>query len=270
MLGLRELQSRFFTSIARSPGTGPTSFDTKLINCVEGRGQLGAEERINIYAEMYFARLVDVLENDFPRVSALVGCERFHELASQYLARYPSTHPSLRYLGRFFPEFLEEHITTVDMPFLGDLATLEWERVDVFDAVDAEPLRVEHLQNITPEEWPTLRFQLIPALRVIQCKWPVYEIWNAAEMEEASAIVAGVRPEPTVLRIWRNEFSVYHAKIDTIEQTALTCLLSDKPFAAVCAAVEEITPEADATTTVVGGLLLRWIEDGVLACFSDD
>lgn len=268
MLGLRELQARFFDSIARSPGAGSGSFDPMLVNCVEGRDQLGAEERINIYAEMYFARLVDVLKSDFPRVAALLGCERFHEAVSQYLARYPSTHPSLRYLGRCFPRFLEDCATTVDMPFLSDLAALEWGRIEVFDALDVEPLRIEHLQNLASEEWPTLRFQLIPSLRIIQCRWPVYEIWNVTETEEATAMIANVHPEPTVLRIWRDDFSVYHTKIDIIEQTALSCLLSDKPFAAVCAALEKVAPDGDATA-MVGGLLLRWIEDGILACFSE-
>jgi hypothetical protein len=268
MLGLRELQSRFFDSIARSPGTGPSNFDPMLVNCVEGRGELGGEARINIYAEMYFARLVDVLESDFSRVAALLGCERFHEVVSQYLTCYPSRHPSLRHLGRFFPRFLANCALTVDLPFLGDLAALEWGRVEAFDALDAEPLRIEHLQNLSSEQWPMLKFRLIPALQIIQCEWPVYEIWNMAETEENAAMIASVRPEPTTLRIWRNDFSVYHTKIDVIEQTALNCFLSDQPFASVCAALEEVAPNGDATAAI-GGLLLRWIEDGILSCFSD-
>ena len=96
----------------------------------------------------------------------------------------------------------------------------------------------------------------------------MHEIWNVAETEAEPPMTPSLRPEPTALRIWRNGFSVYHTKIDIIEQTALSCLLSDKPFATVCAAVEEITRDGDATAAV-GGLLLRWIEDGVLTCFSD-
>ena len=173
MLDLRELQSRFFDSIARLPGRSPSSFDPILVHYVEDHDRLEARERINIYAEMYFARLVDVLRSDFPRVAALLGCERFHEVVSQYLARYPSTHPSLRYLGRFFPEFLAGCATVADLPLLSDLAALEWGRVEVFDALDVEPLRIEHLQNLSSEQWPTLQFRLIPALRIIRCEWQV-------------------------------------------------------------------------------------------------
>ncbi|MGE0683076.1 MAG: DUF2063 domain-containing protein [Candidatus Binatia bacterium] len=268
MLSLHELQSRFFASLARTPGGGQAYFDPVLVNCVRGQGQLGAEERINVYAEMYFARLVDVLKNDFPRVAALLGCERFHEIASQYLARYPSTHPSLRYLGHRFPDFLKDCAETTDLPFLGELATLEWARVEVFDALDTEPLRVEHLQHLAPEGWPALKFQVIPAFRVLHSEWPEHAIWHAAEAEDALSVLEHVQPEKTTLRIWRANFFVYHAKMDVVEQTALNCLLADQPFASVCAVLEDVvSPEESAST--VGGLLLRWIEDGILACFPE-
>jgi hypothetical protein len=268
MLSLHELQSRFFASLARTPGGGPAYFDPVLINHVEGHARLGAQERINIYAEMYFARLVDVLKSDFPRVAALLGCERFHEVVSHYLARYPSTHPSLRYIGHCFPDFLKDCAETVDLPFLADVATLEWARGEVFDALDTEPLRVEHLQHLAPDEWPALKLQVIPAFRILYSEWPVHTIWQAAEAEDALSILEDIQPEKTTLRIWRANFSVYHTKMDVIEQTALHCLLTDQPFASVCAVLEDIVSPEEAASTV-GGLLLRWIEDGVLARFPE-
>lgn len=263
MLSLRELQSRFFASLASTPGGGPAYFDPMLINCIEGHEPLGAEERINIYAEMYFARLVDVLKSDFPRVAALLGCERFHAVVSRYLARYPSTHPSLRYLGHHVPGFLKDCTETAGLPFLSDLATLEWARIEVFDDLDTEPLRVEHLQQLTPNEWPMLKFQVIPAFRIVHSEWPAHTIWHTAEAEDALSLLEDIQPEKTTLRIWRANFSVYHTKMDVVEQTALNCLLANQPFAAVCAALEDVVSPEEAAATV-GGFLLRWIEDGIL------
>jgi hypothetical protein len=269
MLSLRELQSRFFTSLAHTPGGGPSGFDPVLIDCVEGNGRLRAQERVNIYAEMYFARLVEVLKSDFPRVAALLGCDRFHAIVSEYLARYPSTHPSLRYLGRFFPGFLKGYPETADFSFLGDLAALEWARVEVFDAVDAEPLQVEQLQRIAPGEWPTLQFQIIPAFQIVHSAWPVHEIWNVAGTEETLSLLKEMSPEKTTLRIWRENFSVYHAKMDSVEQTAIHCLLTEQPFASVCVALEDVASVEDAASAV-GSLLLRWIEDGILKRFTKE
>jgi len=262
MLALRDLQSRFFRSLARQPGAGPMSFDPLLVGCVESRGPLVASERLDIYAQMYFSRLVDVLQSDFPRTTTVLGCERFHAVAADYLAQYPSTDPSLRHLGRNFAAFLQEQADIADLPFLSDLAALEWTRLTVFDAPDSIPLRIEHLQSLTPEQWPTLRFQTIPALQITRHEWPAHAVWEAAEEEARDW--QDLQPEPTVLKVWRDGFSVYHASIDTPELMALERFLAGTPFAAVCAALETVLP-AEEAASIIGSLLLRWIEDGILA-----
>lgn len=264
MLSLHELQSRFFDSLARLPGAGLVSFDPVVVATVEARGQLGSEARVDIYAQMYYARLFEVVKGDFPRTAAILSCDRFHEIVSAYLAQHPSTHPSLRQLGRLFPAFLQGCPESIDLPFLSELAALEWARIEVFDAPDAAPLLVEHLQTIHPEDWPTLTLQLIPAFQLVESQWPVYEIWKAAEEEEHTLNVDDIVLEPSVLRVWREGFSVYHAKLDSIEQAALHGVIAGAPFAAICEALEEQLSAEEAATTV-GSLLLRWIDDGILA-----
>jgi len=260
MLSLHELQTYFFHSIARVPG-GSSHFDPLLIRSVEGKGLLGPEERIDIYAQMYYARLLTVLHEDFPRVAAILGCARFDAIVRPYLACYPSTHPSLRHLGHHFPVFLDTRTEAESLPFLGDLARLEWTRLEVFDAPDAEPLSINHLQNIAPDEWPDLRFHVIPAFQVFQSNWPMHEIWATAEEETPNREC--LRQEKTTLRVWRQDFTVYHTRIDAIEQVALDHVLAGEPFATVCAALESLLPAEEAVSTV-GSLLLRWIEDGLL------
>ncbi len=264
MLSLPELQSRFFASLARSPGAGPVSFDPLVVALVEGRDPLGSAARIDIYAQMYYARLFEVVKGDFPRTAAILGCDRFHEVVSGYLGQHPSTHPSLRHLGRLFPAFLQSRLESVELPFLSELAALEWARVEVFDAPDAAPLLIEHLQTIQPEAWPALTFQLIPAFRLVKSQWPIHEIWKAAEEEEQALNVDDIAPEPLVLRVWREGFSVYHTKLDSVEQAALHGVMAGASFAAICEALEEKLSAEEAATTV-GSLLLRWIEDRVLA-----
>jgi hypothetical protein len=261
MPSLRELQSSFFNSIAHVPGGGSANFDPGLVYLVEGRGQLGPQERINIYAQMYYVRLLEVLHEDFPQVATILGCERFDEVVRVYLACHPSTHPSLRYLGRHFAAFLDTRPEVASLPFLSDLARLEWMREEVFDAPDAEPLRLEHLQGLSADEWPDLRFQFIPAFQVLQSEWPVHEIWAAAE--EGTLDRGCARLEKTALRVWRDGFAVYHAKMDAIEPVALAGVQAGKPFTAICAALEFIVPSEEAASAM-GSLLLRWIEDGIL------
>src|SRR5690242_10865637 len=130
---LRELQAAFWRSIATRPGDGAPEGD--LLGVVRG-GRLAPADRVGVYASMYLWRLVDALAEDFPKVAAALGRERFADVVRAYLARHPSTEPSVRHLGRALPAFL----VGVEPAWLADLARLEWTRLDVFDAPDAAPL----------------------------------------------------------------------------------------------------------------------------------
>ena len=263
MLSLRDLQSRFFYSIARpirSPEEEWQGFDPLLLQVIHTQGKLGAEARLDIYAQMYCARLLDALQEDFPRVAAILGEEDFREIGRAYLRQFPSSHPSLRYLGTHFAEFLTTRPVGTSLPFLGDLARLERMRLDVFDAPDAEPLRLEDLQVIPAEAWATVRFRLIPALLMLTCAWPVQQIWK----DEGFTLSDKLQPMSTVLRVWRQDFTVYQASMDAIEQAALTVMQAGESFASVCTTVEPLVNPSEDVSATVGSLLLRWIEDGIL------
>jgi hypothetical protein len=256
MLSLRELQRAF--SAALAPGGAETAaIDPALLASISGRGALDPAQRLEIYADMYRARLVDVLREDFPRILAILGDEEFGALAARYLVRHPSTHPSVRHVGRRFADFVAGEVSA---PFLGDLARLEWARVEVFDAPDAEPLSLSDLRSIAPEDWPALEFQPIPACLVIECAWPVHEIWAAGE---APVSTADVRPEPCTIRVWREGWSVCHAAMGDLERRAFPALQRGEPFGALCAGLEDALASADAAHDV-GALLMRWLEDGLL------
>jgi hypothetical protein len=261
MLSLRELQLRFAAALAPIGGR----IDPALLALVNGRADLGAVERLEIYADMSRARLVDVLHDDFPRVAAALGDDDFRTLACRYLARHPSAHPSVRHVGHRFADFVAGE--TVGPPFLGDLARLEWARAEVFDAPDAEPLRLPDLESVPAAQWPMLRLRLIPACRVIACAWPVHEVWSALD---AGATVAELcdRPKATTIRVWREDWSVSHAAMGELERRAFPLLHRGEPFAALCAALDADL-DAETAARAVGSLLMRWLEDRLLARPSD-
>lgn len=262
MLSLRDLQSRFFYSIARPVRFDSEEwqgFDSLLVQAIQTQGQLGPQGRLDIYAQMYCARLLDALMEDFPRVAAIIGEDKFRDLGRAYLRHHPSTQPSLKYLGLHFAEFLATQDAGATFPFLCDLARLERTRGDVFDASDSEVLRLEDLQNIPAEAWATIRFPIIPALATLTCAWPVQQVWK----DDSFTTSDELQPAMTVLRVWRKDFVVYQAGMDAVEQAALTALQAGEPFAAVCEAIELLVTTDDVSTTV-GSLLLRWIEDGVI------
>jgi hypothetical protein len=244
---LRDLQALFWAALNGRQ-------DAALEAVVASTPGLTAADRVAIYAEMYFARLRDVLAEDFEKTAAALGPERFTAVVRAYLAAHPSGHPSVRHVGRHLAAFLAAEPPAGGPPWLADMARLEWARVEVFDAPDAQPVAMDDLRGVPEAEWPGVRLRPIPALEVVESGWPLHVIWRDGGYAP---------PTRTVLRVWRQEGAVYHCAMDDLEQAALDRLRAGATFGEVCQALADLGPaEAPAEA---GALLARWIEDGLIA-----
>jgi hypothetical protein len=246
---LREIQRGFWASLH----TGDP--DPTLARAILPSATLAPLERIDIYQTMYFWRLHEVLREDFPKLRKALG-DDFAALARRYLARHPSEAPSVRHLGAQLATFLATDPLADERPWLSELARLERARVDVFDASDAVPLRAADLAAIPPDDWADLRFTVVPAVEILRTAWPVHEVWTAP--------LSTPSPRATTLRVWRQDFAVFHAAIDAVERAAFDALSEGRSFAEVCEAVAAHAPPETAAQEA-GSLLVRWIEDGLVA-----
>ncbi len=255
MPSLRALQRAFFRAL-ESGAAGSTAPDAELLAVVRGSAGFDPSARLDVYAQMYWMRIADALREDYPRLAAIVGDHGFHALARAYLAGAPSRHPSLGHVGDGFADFLEGRAGVP--PFAADLARLEWARGRVFTAADAPLLTLDELRALAPGDWGTLRLRTIPALALLELRWPAHEVW-AADTGSPPACEA----RATSLRVWRDESHVYHAPLDVVERAALPALEAGTTFADVCALVGAVQGEAGAAEEA-GALLLRWIADRLL------
>jgi hypothetical protein len=228
---------------------------------VAGNERLTAVERLDIYANMYFYRLRDALAKDFAALCAVVGEGHFHNLVTDYLMAHPPSHFSLRYAGQHLPSFLPRHPLPRRWPYLADLAQLEWAIIEAFDAADAPVLAPATLATVPPQSWPALRFQLTPSLRVLQLDWPADEVWKQVQRQETPAAPAHTAVS---VRVWRQDFRVYHRRIDAAERLALAAAQSAASFAHIC----EKVAACGLGTDQVYALLQTWLDDGLLSGFA--
>jgi hypothetical protein len=255
---LRELQ-RDFARAVTDPDAPPDGF-ARL------RSDLGipAEERLAVYANAYFARLHGVLRDDFGALAQVLGEAGFHDLVRLYLMACPPRGFSLRFAGERLPAFLAGPVAEAfarRWPFAADLAALEWALVDVFDAPDAPLLERAALAALRPEDWPGLRFALVPAQRLLELAWPVQQLRDAWSAERPlPAIEAG----PTCVLVHRSADAVVQRALSAAEARALRLLGEGCDFAALCAGVAEEVGDAEGAQRVLE-MLERWLADGILA-----
>ncbi len=223
-----------------------------------------ASERIRVYANAYFARILAALREDFGALSAALGDDAFHDLAKLYLMLHPSRSFSLRFVGEHLPSFLSGPVGEPfrrRFPSAPDLAALEWAITDVFDAPDARVLERATLARLSPDAWPSLRFSLIPAHRILSLAWPVQRLRDAWS---ADAPLPEIAPGATTVLVHRRDERVFQRALSRAEATALSCVGDGEDFAAVCGRLAELDPRADVAARALE-LLNRWLADGILS-----
>jgi hypothetical protein len=231
-----------------------------LGDIVLGDERLSAEARVDIYANMYFYRLLDALKEDFPATLAVLGDDNFHNLVTGYLIEYPPTEPSLYYCGRHLAAYLRDHPIHQGAPFVADLAALERAVVEVFHGPDAAALDPDSLRAIAPEDWPALKLELQPSAQMLALDWKVSELLRAVEeRRECNPAESGSHR----ILVWRRDARALYRELDQAEADALTAVSRGATFAEICEAVATGGGEQD-PVAAMNRMLARWLSDGLL------
>ena len=144
----------------------------------DGRAQ--ADERLQIYASMYRARLVEALAAEFPRLARRLGAAPFAALVADYVHEHPSRHPSLRFLGQHLADWISrQRAWGAEHSLLAHLARLEWSRSDVFDGPDEPLLKMDALRVWPAEAFATLPLRLVGASRLIVVDVRALDLWSS-------------------------------------------------------------------------------------------
>lgn len=226
----------------------------KLETVVLPSRRVSSLQRLRIYANAYYARLLECLRNEFPALVAILGEKTFHAFAFAYLQRYPSTSYTLNDLGRHFPDYLSETqprgarsdgAAETWPALLVDLARLERMYSEVFSGPGTEtlpPLEPTALHRLPAEAWPRLRLAADPALRLARFGFPVHEVVTAARHGEPFTMPA---PAETWLVICRREYVVRRHSVSALEFALVERLGSGATLGdALAAVVEEGEPDA--------------------------
>lgn len=192
----------------------------ELESVIDRSHRLDAAGRLKIYADAYYARLIECLDGSFPIVARTLGKELFAEFAMGYLQAHPSHSYTLNRLGDQFAEWL--HATRLppeadepDQPqwpeLLVDLARLEWAIDGVFGGpgggrqtvVDAETVA-----GLSATQLLGARLETVPCFRLMAFRFPVSEYYDAARRASGDDELDVPEPKPSWLALTRRDYVV--------------------------------------------------------------
>jgi Putative DNA-binding domain len=142
-------------------------------------GAIAPASRLQIYRNHLFVTLTAALKSTFPAVCRVVD-ERFFDFAAhEFIAKHPPSGPYLFEYGAEFPAFLAAFPPCRGLPYLADVAALEWAINRAANAEDVPALDPAALRAIAPADTPRLVFTTRPSVAWIESRWPIDAIWRA-------------------------------------------------------------------------------------------
>lgn len=266
---LNETQELFFRAI-----TWPRGVSDFLEHADEATRQLfhsvfdesaafRRSERVDIYANAYFHRLLGALQEMLPRLAFLCEPVGFHNLVTDYVLAYPSELPDLRRLADRLPAFLVTHPLGVQLPLLTEVARVELALSDALDAPDCAWVTSEQLRSTSPERWPELKFRLAPAVRLVALNYGWSEIAGHCDKRNRQAALTVVQhAEPQEVLVGRRGHVVYVRQLKGREAQALHLFAEGRAFGETCEVMSQGCSALLPATLVK--FLERWLDRQVL------
>ncbi len=206
--------------------------------------------RFNIYRNNRMVSLIDNLTAAYPTVHQLVGDDFFRAVARLYIQKTPPRSPVMAEYGGDFDRFLDAFPNTQGVPYLADIATLEWCRLCSYHAQDAAAVRAEVLSEISPESLESTCFSMHPSLFLVSSQWPVGSIWSAIANNADQPVVDMNRAEEVMVVRAEHTVSVQILPADGAE--LLKQLRDGKPLLAAVEIVTRRFPDFDPGTHLQG------------------
>lgn len=175
------------------------------------------------------------LQAAYPVVCAVLGGESFAMLARALWHRHPPQRGDIALWGDALPAFVQDDPLLASLPWLADVARVEWalHRAATADDAWADPGSFAWLQQADPAG---LTLLLAPGLCLVQSRWPVASIVNA-HLGGAPTLDEAWRrcrePVGEIVLVWRAGLRPRIAAIDPPAGTLLRLLQTgaDLPLA---------------------------------------
>ena len=258
---LRDLQAAFADALISDIGAATAS--TNKASAIIRAGALPAARRLEIYRHNVLSNLRGALGDIYPAVKAIVGEAFFNHAAAQFIVANPSRSGDLNQFGQSFATFLTTYPHAVDLPYLADVAGLEWAWHESFHAADHAPLELARLAEIPPELYSELRFQLHSSVRLQSSRFALFRIWEVNQADYAGPLDVDWSVGGDHLLVQRDGVEVAVRRLPETPYRFLAALATGAKLEDAAEPALEADPDFD-----LQGFLLEAVQSGVIVNFT--
>ncbi|MGB3535464.1 MAG: DNA-binding domain-containing protein [Microcoleaceae cyanobacterium] len=248
---LRQLQQDFYQAIFESDTTDALS-----------QAYLNSSENFTVYRNSIVGTLTRTLESIYPVCYRLVGEQFFTATARVYIHRYPSVSPDLGKYGHAFAEFLSEFKPAAGLPYLPDLARLEWHWHCVFHGKITNTLDYQALGKIPQDQWGEIIFNLPQNSILLSSIYPIHRIWQVNQPDDQTDEQVNLNQAGSHIFLWRDNYDMRMDLPTLTEWQLLQAFQTKNQLEIICENLANLEPSVD-----VAALLPLFVQRGWIVNF---
>lgn len=167
---LREFQKQFVETLLSE------HINTRFLQQLKSNGE--KQKCFSVYRNNTLHSLCEALGDTYPIVKRLVGDVSFKQIALDFVRNNPPTAPSLSYYGENFIHFIKTSTLNNALPYLSDVALLEWYYQYAFHSSDQPTLNIKALQSISTKQLHQIRLIPLTSVNLLSSSFPIDIIWE--------------------------------------------------------------------------------------------
>jgi hypothetical protein len=225
-------------------------------------GALDPAARIAIYHNNVLGNYYKALAATYPVVQRLVGGPFFNAAIDVFVREHPSPRGDVNRYGGELARFLAAYPPARELPYLPDVARLEWAIDQANIAADASPFDTAALRAVPKEALGELRFVLHPSVRFVVSAYPIFHIWQVNQPGQTEDDRVDLGEGGDMLLVRRASDGVVIERLAAGEHAFLAALAGNRSLNDATERASGIDPSFD-----VAGALKRHVTAGSVVAF---
>lgn len=253
---LREIQQGLMSCIFSGQDT-----DKRLMEMIESPISSQAVAPLKIYRDSILSGLIHALKETYPVCFQLVGESFFTAMARQYAMLTPSINPDLNEYGRTFSEFISCYQPADSVPYLADVARLEWLCNLSMTASNEQSGNLHLLAGLAEQDAMHVVFLMPPSSYVLSSSYPVGDIWRIHQDRCGACDLSDIAEQAAYqYLVWRPQYGVVVVDLEDAKYYFIERLLEKNTLAKVCDDCLSRYPDVDMNNLIEGCLQNGWIQ----------
>lgn len=210
-----------------------------------------------IYRNNRLSTLTEALAATYPATQRILGETFFRTMAREFISAHPPHSPVLLEYGHEFPDFMAAHEPAAALPYLADVARIEWAWMRAYHANDAVSLGADALAALPGDMAEALTFALHPSVTLISSTHPAGTIW---QMNADGNVIEPIDAwTPEYILVARPQLSVLVRIFPKDTAAFLRTIGAGLPLVVAAEAGQAVTPDFDLPAQLAGAFALGLI-----------